>query len=118
MVTIGERLKQAILLALGDKEILRIMDAVMLKARAVNDIILETRTPHTTAYRKVNWLLENNLLAVEKITITPDGKKSSFVRTTWRSFNVKYEHNLVFVEGEKNFNPFVRTAADFFSIGE
>jgi hypothetical protein len=116
LVSIGEGLKQAVLIALGDKEMLRIMDAVMFKPHSVNDIIIETGIPHTTAYRKVKWLMDNNLIAVEKITITSDGKKSSSVRTTWKSFKVNYEHNQVIVEGEKNFNPVERTAVDFFSL--
>ena len=116
MIVTSENLKQAILVVLGDKEMLKILDTTMLRARSVNDIIVETRIPHTTAYRKVKWLLEQNLLAVEKITITAEGKKFSTFRTTWRSFNVRYEQNAVIVEGEKNFNPMESTAADFFSL--
>jgi len=112
----SDKLKQSILIALGDKEILKILDASMLRPISVNDIIRETGIPHTTTYRKVNWLLEQGLLAVQKITITPDGKKFSEVRSTLRSFNVRYEMNLVVVEGEQNFNPVERTVNDFFSL--
>jgi hypothetical protein len=111
-----ENLKQAILVALGDKEMLKILDVAMLRARSVNDIMMSTGIPHTTSYRKVKWLLEQNLLAIEKITITAEGKKFTAFRTTWRSFNVRYEQNAVIVEGEKNFNPMESTAADFFSL--
>ncbi len=95
---------------------LRILDASMLKPISVNDIIRETGIPHTTAYRKVRWLLDQGLLAVQKITITADGKKFSEVRCTLKSFNVKYELGNVVVEGEQNFNPVERTAQDFFSL--
>lgn len=118
MIVADEKLKQSILSALGDKEMLKILDSSMIRARSVNDIIRDTGVPHTTAYRKVKWLLDNGLLAVEKITITEDGKKFSLVRATLRSFNVKYELGTVIVEGEKNFNPVERTAYDFFSLGE
>ncbi|MCL5066905.1 MAG: winged helix-turn-helix domain-containing protein [Thaumarchaeota archaeon] len=110
------KLKQSILIALADEEILKILNAAMLRAKPVNEIIKETGIPHTTAYRKVNWLLEQGLLAVQRIHITPDGKKFSEVRSTLKSFNVRYELNSVIVEGEPNFNPMERTANDFFSL--
>lgn len=113
-----EKLKQAILLALGDKEMLKILDAAMIRPIAVNEVIRETNIPHTTTYRKVKWLLDSGLLAVQKITIKEDGKKFSEVRSTMRSFNVKYELGSVIVEGENNFNPLERTAQDFFSLDD
>ena len=94
----------------------KILDSVMLRAKPINTIIKETDIPHTTAYRKVKWLLDNGLLAVEKIQITPDGKKFSEVRSTHRTFRVNYEMNNVVVEGEQNFNPVERTVRDFFSL--
>lgn len=97
---------------------LKILDASMIRPVSVNEIIRETGVPHTTAYRKVKWLLDHGLLAVQKITITPDGKKFSEVRSTLRSFNVKYELGNVIVEGENNFNPVERTAQDFFSLDD
>lgn len=118
MIITSEKLKQSILVALGDKEMLSILDASMLHAISVNDIIKETSIPHTTAYRKVKWLLDQGLLSVQKITITQDGKKFSAVRSTLRTFNVKYELGNVIVEGEQNFNPVERTAQDFFSLGD
>ena len=97
---------------------LKILDASMIRPVSVNEIIRVTGVPHTTAYRKVKWLLDHGLLAVQKITITPDGKKFSEVRSTLRSFNVKYELGNVIVEGENNFNPVERTAQDFFSLDD
>ncbi len=117
LIITSEKLKQSILVALGDKEMLKILDASMFKAVSVNDIIRETGIPHTTAYRKVKWLLDQGLLGVQKITITPDGKKFSKVRSTLRAFNVRYELGNVVVEGEQNFNPVERTAQDFFTLG-
>jgi DNA-binding transcriptional ArsR family regulator len=118
MIITSDRLKQAILVALGDKEMLKILDSSMFRPISVSDIIKETGIPHTTAYRKVKWLLDNGLLSVQKITITEDGKKFSEVRSTLRSFNVRYELGNVVVEGEQNFNPVERTAQDLFSLGD
>jgi hypothetical protein len=118
MIINSEKLRQSILVVLGDQEMLRILDSSMFHPRSVNDIIKETGIPHTTAYRKVKWLLDQGLLSVQKITITQDGKKFSEVRSTLRSFNVRYELGSVIVEGEQNFNPAERTAQDLFSLGD
>ncbi len=95
---------------------LKILDATMLRARPINGIIMETGIPHTTAYRKVNWLLEQGLLTVQRIAISDDGKKFSEVRSVLRSFDVKYQLGNVVVQGEQNFNPIERMASDFFSL--
>lgn len=116
MVINSDKIKQSILIALGDAEMLSVLDACMMRAVSVNDIIKQTGIPHTTAYRKVKWLLDQGLLAVQKIIITKDGKKFSEVRSTLKSFNVRYEMGSVVVEGEENFNPMQRTAQDFFSL--
>ena len=118
MIITSEKLRESILIVLGDSDMLKILDSTMLHPRSVNDIIKETAIPHTTAYRKVKWLLDQGLLSVEKITITEEGKKFSLVRSTLRSFEVKYKLGNVIVEGEQNFNPAERTAEDFFSLGE
>lgn len=97
---------------------LKIIDAAMLRPISVNEIIRETEIPHTTAYRKVKWLLDHGLLSIEKTTITEEGKKFSMVRTVLRSFNVRYEIGSLTVEGEENFNPIERTAQDFFSLDD
>ena len=116
MIIATDKLKQAILVAFGDNEMIKILDASIIRPIAVNEIIRETDIPHTTTYRKVKWLLDHGLLAVQKITTTAEGKKFSEVRTTLRSFTARYELGKVEVEGENNFNPVERTAQDFFSL--
>jgi len=74
----GERSKRALLAALGDIEVQKILDAAMFNSKSVSQIIRDTKIPHTTAYRKIRWLLEEKLLVVDKIEITEEGKKSSF----------------------------------------
>jgi DNA-binding HxlR family transcriptional regulator len=112
----NEKLRQAVLAALADKESLKILNATMFRPKAINDIIRETEIPHTTAYRKVNSMLEQGLLVVEKTKITPDGKKYSEVRSTLRSFKAKYELGELVVEGEQNYSPIESAAENFFSV--
>jgi ribosome-binding factor A len=116
MLIKNERMKSAILAALADTELQKILDASMYQSKSVNDIILETNVSHTTAYRKIRWLVEEKLLIVDKIEITEDGKKSSLFRTILKSFNVRYEYNNVVIEAEQNFDTLRKITEKFFSL--
>ena len=118
MLIKSERLKRAILAALADTELQKILDAAMHQSKSVNQIIRETNLSHTTAYRKIKWLLEEKLLIIDKIDITEDGKKSSLFRTILKSFNVRYEHNNVVIEAEQNVDTLRKITEKFFSFGD
>ena len=116
MIVKGERLKRAILAALADTELQKILDAAMYQSKSANQIIQESNVSHSTAYRKIRWLVEEKLLIVDKIEITEDGKKSSLFRTVLKSFNVKYQHNNVLIDAEQNFDTLRKITEDFFTI--
>jgi predicted methyltransferase len=116
MIVKNERTKRAILAALGDTELQKILDATMFNSKSVSQIIRYTDIPHTTAYRKIGWLLEEKLLVVDKIDITEDGKKSSLIRTVLKSFKIKYEYNNVVIEAEQNYDTLKRVTERFFSL--
>jgi CTP-dependent riboflavin kinase len=90
----------------------------MYQSKSVIQIINETNVSHTTAYRKIKWLLEENLLIVDKIQITEEGKKSSLFRTVLKSLNVKYEYNIVVIEAEQNVDTLGKVTQKFFSLDE
>ena len=117
MIIKGERLKLAILSALDDIELQKILDAAMYQSKSANQIILETNISHTTAYRKIRLLVEEKLLIIDKIEITEDGKKSSLFRTILKSFSVKYEYNNVVIEAEQNVDT-QKVTEWFFSLDE
>jgi predicted methyltransferase len=116
MIVKGERLKRAILLALADTELQSIMDAAVYQSKSVNQIIQESNVSHSTAYRKIRWLVEEKLLIIDKIEITEDGKKSSLFRTTLKSFNIKYEDSNLLVEAEQNFDTLRKITENFFTL--
>jgi len=118
MIVKGERLKRAILLGLADTELQRIMDAAVYQSKSVNQIIQESKVSHSTAYRKIRWLVEEKLLIVDKIEITGDGKKSSLFRTTLKSFNIKYEYNNLIMEAEQNFDTMRKITENFFTLSD
>ncbi len=116
MIINDDNFKGSILSALADKEMVKILDATMYRPKSINDVIRESGIPHTTAYRKIKWMLQEGLLIVEKIQISEDGKKFSLVRSVLRSLNIKYQHNNMIVEAEKNIDALAKTAERFFSL--
>ncbi|MGB6670852.1 MAG: hypothetical protein WBE34_00315 [Candidatus Nitrosopolaris sp.] len=118
MIIKSDRLKCAIFTALADTDLQKILDAAIYQSKSVNQIIFETNISHTSAYRKIKWLVEEKLLIVDKIEITEDGKKSSFFRTVLKSFNVKYEYNNVVIEAEQNVDTLKKITEKFFSLDE
>jgi hypothetical protein len=111
-----DRFKQAILAAIGDEEMVKILDCTTFCSIPINDVILKTRIPHSTAYRKIKWMLEEGLLFTEKMAITPDGKKFSLVRSTLKSIEARYEHGKMTVNVAYNVNVLERTAERLFSL--
>ena len=118
MIIKSEKLKKAILTALADKEMLDILNASMDNLTTGTEIIKKYDIPHSTAYRKIKWMLENELLVVVKMNFTDDGKKYSLFKSTIRSVNVKYQKNQVTVESNKNVDPIENATENFFSLGD
>jgi DNA-binding transcriptional ArsR family regulator len=116
LVLKSEKIKRAVLTALADSEMVKILDAAMHQSKSVIQIVRETGVSHSTAYRKIKWLIEEKLLIVDKIDITEEGKKSSFFRTILKSFNVKYEYNNVAIEAEQNVDTLRKITEKFFSL--
>ena len=108
--------KKAILTALADPEAVSIIDSTMNQSKSVSDIIRETNVPHTTAYRKIKWLVDEKLLVVDKILINDEGKKYSLFHSVFRSIIVKYENNKILIDAEENIEPLNRLTERFFSL--
>jgi DNA-binding transcriptional ArsR family regulator len=110
--------KKAILSALSDPEAVSIINSTMNQSKSVSDIIRETNMPHTTAYRKIKWLVDEKLLVVDKVLINDEGKKYSLFHSVYRSMVVKYENNEIQIEAERNIEPVNRLTERFFSLGQ
>ena len=80
LVLKSEKIKRAVLTALADSEMVKILDAAMYQSKSVIQILRETGVSHSTAYRKIKWLVEEKLLIIDKTEITQDGRKSSLFR--------------------------------------
>ena len=103
MIITSQSVKKAILAALADEDMTKILNAVMVQSKSVNSIMREQNIPYTTVYRKTKWLLNQALLVVDRIEITQDGKKSSLVHATLQSIAVKYKQDgTIVIEAEEN----------------
>ncbi|MFZ0316547.1 MAG: hypothetical protein WB501_03990 [Nitrososphaeraceae archaeon] len=56
---------------MADKEMLKILDLSMYNSKSIDDIIRESDIGYTTIYRKIKWLLDKELLVVDKINLSP-----------------------------------------------
>jgi DNA-binding transcriptional ArsR family regulator len=115
-VQLEGQIKKAILAVLADPEMVSIINSTMNETKSVYDIIMETKMPHTTAYRKIKWLVEQDLLVIDRISISDEGKKYSLFHSVYRSIVVKYENNEIQIEAERNIEPVNRLTERFFSL--
>ena len=118
MILDSPKIKNAILTALADPEAVSILDCTMDRSKSVCDIIRETDMPHTTAYRKIKWLVDEKLLVVDKVSINAEGKKYSLFHSVFRSLIVRYENNKILIEAEQNIDSVNRLTERFFSLGQ
>jgi predicted transcriptional regulator len=116
MIVQNESAKKAILAALADEEVMGILDSVMSQSKSVKGIISENNTSYTTVYRKIKWLLNEGLVIIDKIVITPEGRKYGLFHSVLKSIGVKYENNNVIVEAEQNFDIVRKMMERFFSL--
>jgi len=117
MIIRSQRIKRAVLTALADEEIIKIMNCVIDRSKSFNDIIAENSSiSRTTAFRKIKWLLKEGLIIVDKIVLSEDGKKFSLYHSTLKAINAKYEANNVSIEAEPNFDIAKKWIEKFFSL--
>jgi predicted transcriptional regulator len=116
MIVKSQRAKKAILASLADEEMVKILNSVMNSSKSINEIIRETNIAYTTCYRKMNRLLAEGLVILDKIVITSEGKKFSLFHSVLKSINVKYENNDVIIEAEQNYDIIKKTMARFYSF--
>lgn len=90
MIIQNDSLQTNILEALSDRHMAKILEATSVCDRSVTHIIKEHDIPHSTIYRKIRRLLRFGLLVIYKSEII-DGKKISYYKSTFRSFQINYD---------------------------
>ena len=69
MIIRSQRVKKAVLTALADEEMVKILDSTSDQAKSVRGIISEKSIPYTNAYRKTKCLVAERLLIIDKIIL-------------------------------------------------
>jgi DNA-binding Lrp family transcriptional regulator len=81
---------------LSDEYSRKIVQSAMTHARSVEDFSRESRIPLSTCYRRVRDLVNDGILIVERIVITPDGKKYELFRSVYQAIRVDFaDGNLI-----------------------
>lgn len=62
----------------------------------------ENDIPLSTCYRRVHELLDSQIMLVEKIIVTPDGKKYELLRSAYRAVTVTFEGGVMRVDATIN----------------
>ena len=110
--------KKAVIRALLDDHSRLILTATMLDAKSVIDITREQKIPITSAYRKVKELKEFGLLKVERIVLTPDGKKFELVRSTIRTASILFDKGTLDVDVTAGVEADEKLVRRFFALRE
>ncbi len=71
-------------------------------AKSVEDMSRENDIPLSTCYRRVHELLDAQILVIERIIVTPDGKKFELLRSSYRAINVSFDGGQVKVDAIVN----------------
>ena len=86
--------KEAVLLAMSDIYMRKILAATMTKEKSVDEISKEMTIPTSTCYRRVAELLALRLLRVDRTVITGSGKRYEKYRSTFS------DAKITMIEGE------------------
>ena len=85
----------ALVQALSDDYSRKIMLATITAAKSVEDLSKENDIPLSTCYRRVHELIDARVLIVERIVVTPDGKRYELLRSGYRSITVNFEGGMM-----------------------
>ena len=110
--------KKAVIRALLDDQSRMILSATLLASKSVIDITREQKIPITSAYRRVKELKEFGLLKVERIVLTPEGKKFELVRSTIRTASVQFDKGTLKVDVTAEVEADEKLVRRFFALRE
>ncbi|HEY6283523.1 MAG TPA: hypothetical protein VIW22_06325 [Nitrososphaerales archaeon] len=89
---------QALVQSLADEYSRKILLSAIQSAKSVEDMSRENDIPLSTCYRRVHELLDSQILVIERIILTPDGKKYELLRSSYRSVTVSFEDGVMSVD--------------------
>ena len=101
-VSLPKRHSGSILTALGDEYSRRILLSSIASGKTVEQISADQRLPLSTCYRRIRELVDEGLMVLEKIVITPIGKRYAVYRTSFSDATIRLNAGEVAVETTPN----------------
>lgn len=89
---------QSILQVLSDEYSRKILLSAISTSKSVEELSRQNEIPLSTCYRRVHELLGDGLLIMDRIVVTPDGKRYEMLRSAYKGFSVAFEDGTVKVE--------------------
>ena len=83
--------KDRLLKAVSERQMRDLLVRMLKEGKSASDLSDETRIPLSSVYRHIHELNEAGLLAVDRATITEQGKRLEFYRSTVTEVNLKFE---------------------------
>ncbi len=93
---------QSLVQGLADEYSRKILLSAIPAAKSVEDMSRENDIPLSTCYRRVHELLDAQILIVEKIIVTSDGKKYELLRSAYRTVTVSFDGGVMKVDATVN----------------
>jgi DNA-binding Lrp family transcriptional regulator len=98
----NEKTMRALTHIMADEYSRRILLSGAAKAKTVEDFSREDDIPLSTCYRRVNEMHEEGILVVERIVISPEGKKSELYRSGFSEVRVRMADGNLSIEATVN----------------
>ena len=98
MIIRDKKMINVILTVLADEELRNIFNIIKEKPFSAQEILKDTKIPHTSFYRKINWMLDNKLVIIDSIQETKEGKKYSKFRAIFNDLTVKLQRDVITIE--------------------
>jgi hypothetical protein len=105
-----------ILTVLADEELRDIFNKIKEKPVSAQEILRDTKLPHTSFYRKINWMLDNNFVIIDSVHETKDGKKYSMFRAIFDDITIKLQRDVITIEAALTVDLAQLTANEFFEL--
>ena len=93
---------QAVLEVLSDSYSRKILLSAISVSKSVEELSRQNDIPLSTCYRRVHELLDGGLLVMDRIVVTPDGKRYEMLRSAYKGFSVVFVDGAVQVDAAIN----------------
>jgi predicted transcriptional regulator len=92
---LGPRLTEVVAKAMSDEFCRRILSCAVLRGKTVEEISQEQGVPQSTCYRRIGHLVEEGVMVVERMVVSPTGRKYAIYRSAFSLLDVRLENGVI-----------------------